>query len=343
MPNINIGPAISLVLMVGCAVNGPNPAPVMNREIINRPFKNNALASQQLKHFVFEYDPRADMLPKCIDPTQTIDFIRQQLQTGTLGREEAVQIVELADFYNLKQLAPDFLKALIKQDPSEERFLMAIAFTRAVGVLSEGEAWARGRDHFRFLLSSRFASSHMPELLGCLDAYMPKEDPQATSERMGSLIQTLQTRAETDAEAGTQMRNLEDIQNNTLPRIVKAAEIKQAILAIPDGSARLDRLVMIYLKLSMHYHEWLDRWAVRFLLRDYYRTGAVEPVKAFQRALENTDRLALPDESKQTLRRLCYHAIDFFGGSLSEGERNEAKTLAPHSAGLLSLDPQCPR
>jgi hypothetical protein len=311
--------------------------------IQTRPTKRKDIAQQELRRFVFDFDPRADSVPKCVERSQVAQFVQGELHKPGLGAAQARQLADLADFYDLRQLAPEFLDELLQPATTEERFGVATASCEAVGVLGSGAVWARGRDRYNELFASPYAASRMQELLACFNAYTPPEDQRATLQRLDDLVRKLRPQADADPAAGVAMRNLEDMKNNTLPRIVQAAAIRRDILALPDAAARLDRSVGIYLKLSMNYQEWLNRWAVRVILREYYERGPVQPLQAFRRALDTVRASSQPEEEKRVRRAVAFHAIDFLGGALSDAELAEARALAPNLAGLLSLDRTCPR
>ena len=339
---VKLGWLVGALVLVECAVAGQTRVQMSRMDIMNRPFKSQEVAERQLKQFAFDFDPRSDALPTGINPDTVGDFIRHHLHPDHLESPVARQLAELADFYDLRQLVPDFEKKLARREATEDDFLVSLVFVQVVGVLAEGPARDQGRDYFNFLLSTRFVRHRLTELLLCWNAYTPPANTGRLTESLNRLAITLQAEARLDPAADLTLRNVQDLHHNLLPRLERASTIKQEIMTLPEIAPRLDRLVAIYLKLSMSYQEFLNRWAVRMLLREYRLNGATEPVNAFWRAVASIDLSNRSAEEKQMLKIVCYRAIDFLGGPVSQSERTQSKSLYPHLAGLLSLDQESP-
>ena len=111
----------------------------MTGQFAGRPYRQPFAAQRELRRFVYEFDPREVILPKDIDPADVAGFIADQLHQPRISPTAANQLVELADFYDLKDLTLSLLASLDRREDSNEKYLTAIALTRGVGILGKDE------------------------------------------------------------------------------------------------------------------------------------------------------------------------------------------------------------
>ncbi|VAX02131.1 hypothetical protein MNBD_GAMMA19-2 [hydrothermal vent metagenome] len=310
---------------------------IMKTQFAERPYKERATAEKELHRYIYNFDPRRDILPKDLNPSHVTDFVQQELQEKNIDSFATNQIVELADFYNLRGLVLGFFDLLNRKESTEEQFLISIAATRAIGILGQGEHLNQGVEYYRYLLGLQYSKSYLLELLRCYSDYSLVVPGNAISTYIKPMFTALDKEANGDPNMATKLREVEDLQNNVLPRILRAANAKRLILSEENTQNRLDRLVDIYLNLDTHYREWLVRWAVRQLLREFEENGSEELVKSFRRGLGRVQSMA-PQEAIHAISASCFRAIDFFGGQLSESELKQAKSISGNVAGLLSLE-----
>jgi hypothetical protein len=310
----------------------------MTTQFAGRPYKPPSVAEAELGRYVYQFNPRVSTLPKDLDPDDVAAFVTRGLREATVGITAASQLVEVADFYDLERVVPDLLARLKKQEDTRERFLVSLALTRGVGILASGEQETRGFEYLRHLMSLPFAAANVQGLLACFSEFSEPGRNEVVGASLRGLMAGKNTQAGTDAAAETRAREVEDLLNNVLPRIVKAEERKRQILALPDRPARLDALVDVYLNLDARYREWMDRWAARQLLEEARRRGTDDTVAAFRRALPRLEGAADSRDALSSLRAVCLRAIEFLGGALSEEEIRQSRTVPAVLVGLLTLD-----
>lgn len=285
-------------------------------------FKPEPIARGALHHYVHNFDPRVDSLPKQIDPAFVERFLREELTTRRRPPpDHATQMATLASFYDTRGIVPDMRALLDRGERTDDELVTSTVFTGVVGLLGEGEAWSSGREYYHYLLSLPFAERRMGDLLNTYVCYAPRETPAITRGRMDELITSLSTREEMDPTAGPARRALESLFGVTLPRIEAGVAMETEITALADPAARLDRLVGVYLGLDERYNEIVGPWAVRQLIRDGRAGHGGEIRAAIRRALPSL----AGKPAAEAWRARALHAIDFFGGALTSAEAKDVR------------------
>lgn len=310
----------------------------MKTQFAGRPYKERAIAEVELHRYIYNFDPRTHILPKDLNPSHVADFLQQELREQKIKPFAVNQMVELADFYNLQNLSSDFFNLLKRKENTEEQFLISIAITRGIGILGEGKYLKQGIEYYHYLFGLPHSKIYLPELLRCYNDYNLVVPGDVISIHLKKIMAALDKEARSNSNAATQLREVEDLHNNTLPRIVHAAEAKCRIISEDNLHKRLDQLVDIYLNLNTHYREWLARWAVRQLLRESEASGSEELVNAYRRGLSRVQVSVASQEAIQAISASGFRAIEFFGGQLSESEFQQARSIPGNVAGLLSLE-----
>ncbi|XYH98339.1 hypothetical protein ACMHYB_00795 [Sorangium sp. So ce1128] len=285
-------------------------------------FKPEPIARAELHHFVHDFDPRTDSLPKRIDPLLVERFLREELAAG--GRpppDHAAQMAALANFYDVRGIVPDILKLLDRGERTDDELVASTVLTGVVGILGEGAAWDAGRGYYHYLLSLPFAERRMNDLLSAYACYAPKETPGITKGRMDELITSFSAREQMDPAAGPARRAMENLRNVTMPRIEAGIALETEILAAADLAARLDRIVGIYLGLDERYNEIIGPWAVRQLIRAGRTGQGAEIVAAIRRTLPSL----VGKPAAEVWKARALHAIDFFGGALTPEEARDVR------------------
>jgi hypothetical protein len=309
----------------------------MTGQFARRSYKQPSAAEWELRRFVYEFDPREVILPKDIDPVDVASFIQDQLHQLRLSPTAADQLVELADFYDLKNLTPSLLARLDKREDSNEKYLTAIALTRGVGILGKDEQLRAGLDYLLYLSGLRYASASVAELLSCYSEYS-LTSPAGFRAPIERILSQLRNDAKSTPSLETRMRAVEDLYNNTVSRIEAATETKKQIVSENESTARLDALVDVYLNLNPRYREWMERWAVRELLREFESSGKPALTAAFRRGLGRVQTSATSEDTLAGPRAVCLRSIEFFGGRLSAEEFAQSRTVSAHIVGLLTLE-----
>jgi hypothetical protein len=291
-----------------------------------------------MDHFIHRFDYRKDTLPKFIDPAHVEAFVRELMQDISPGVAETRRIVELVDFYNVRGLAPDFASMLERKERNDEEYLVSLSLAEALAYVGDEVQRALGRSYFHYLLNQDRAKRHMNALVECYAAYAQEDRGAGIDSRIKEIISELKEREKSDPMAGLQLRTLQDVRNNTLPRIAKAAEYRKEIARIAQTPERLDMLVAIYLNQDTRYREYMERWAIRMILREWENGEGKQIVAAFRRALERIDSKPRSEHAGESPRGSGLRAIEFFGGRLAPEEKEEAKAIPPNLAGMLTLE-----
>lgn len=297
-------------------------------------YKPEPVARAALHHFVHEFDPRTDSVPKRIDPALVERFLREELaRERRMPSDHATQIAALATFYDVRGIVPDLLSHLDRGERNDDDFVTSTHFAGTVGLLGDGPAWDTARSYYHHLLTQPFAERRMSDLLSAYACFAPRESPGLTQGRMDEIIRALTAREQQDPGAGMARREMENLRHVTMPRIEAGIALEGEILGITDPAARLDRLVGVYLGLDERYHEIVHPWATRQLIQAAHAGRADEIVAAIRRTLPGL----ASRPAAEAWKAKAVHAIDFFGGALTP---EEAKSVRPETKGqdLLSND-----
>jgi hypothetical protein len=196
-----------------------------------------------------------------------------------------------------------------------------VTLTAVVGLLGDDAQWTVGRGYYHHLLSLPSAEANLAELLSCYAAYAPRETVGVTRGRIDEIFASLQARARSDPKADLLLSSVENLRGVTLPRIEAAAAMEAEIAAIADPTARLAKLVDVYLGFDESYHEIVVPWAVARLMREGRGEGAAAVITALRRALP---RIA-GRPAAEAWRARALHAVDFFGGALTPEETADTR------------------
>jgi hypothetical protein len=150
---------------------------------------------------------------------------------------------------------------------------------------------------------------------------MPEESSEGLLRRIEQALDRLRPLARNDWTAETEMRNIEDLRGIVLYRVAGAATMKQEIMQTADKAVRLDALVNIYLNIDQRYNEFVAHWAFNKIVRAGRTGDAAEVIAALRRAVNR-----LPREARDALLARALHAVEFFGGKLTDAERARART-----------------
>lgn len=292
----------------------------MSRPPPPRETKPEPQARAELLHYIGGADRRYRTLPKRIAPSLVATVLHEKLAEGRPDAESAPRMVAIADFYQTRSVAPDFLTYLDRTEQTERDVFVSAALTRGVGYVGDRGERDLARGNFHHLLSLPLTESLMPSMVEVYEALTPDETSGILLGRLDEVIDALRAREQGgDLGAATQRRTLEDVRNNAVRRVDLATQMKQEILGRPLET-RLDGLVDIYIGADQRYVEHTKRWAVRSLVRQAREHGDEAAVGAFRRALV---RLGPRDDDNDLERIRSILAIEFFGGDTTPEERDE--------------------
>jgi hypothetical protein len=305
-------------------------------------FKSDALAREEMQRALHHFDARRDNIPKRVDPVFVESFVRDAMAKVRPTALAAHVIVMLADFYDARPLAADFITWLDRTERDEAHFLSSLALTRGVGLLGDSAERQHGRSYFEHLLGLSYAEQRMPELLACHGVYALEKSSRATGLRIDAIVTALQVREATDPTAGMARRGMEDLRAVRLPRVEAAATMQRDILALSPEERRA-RLVDLYLGLDLSYYEQLQRWVVRAIQHEARSAGNHVVVAALRAAEPRLDQgvhdtQPVSVEAVDARRRRLFAAVEFFEGTLSPAEEAEMRPDEKRLE-LLSTEP----
>lgn len=284
-------------------------------------YKPEPVARAALRHFIDDFDPRLDSLPKRIEPALVERVLHEEVQRGRPASDRAGRMVELADFYGTSGIVADWLAQLDRTEKTDDALQSSLQFIAAAGLFGDREQQAAARSYYHHVLSLPFAEAHMADLLTCYASLAPAETPGLTLGRIDGILAALRPRADADYAAGVSYRTIDNLRSNTVPRIENGLALAAEILAAADPTARVARLVEVYLGFDERYHEIVFPRAVRQLLREA-REGRAQLLVTQLRA--SLHKLA-GRPAEEAWRARAVHAIEFFGGALSPEEQSAVR------------------
>jgi hypothetical protein len=313
------------------------------RPVGGSPKKPREQALAELAHFVDHYDPRHDSVPRRLDPSHVLEFLQARLEQGRPAPGTALRWVDLALFYDVRDILPGWLEWLDRSEANDGEYRTSAILDLAIGIIGEGEIRERGRRHYQRLIASPRAEDKLLLLLTTSLAFAPPETMAPLLARTDDVLAILRSRldpkddgAHYNADA-VRVRDTEDFRNVTLQRAEGALTIEQEILNQIDRAERLRQLAAIYARYDLRYEELTTRWALHRLLREAQASpdAQLDAIAAFRTLLEGPEPLTA--EPLAMRRRRLVSAIDYLGGELSADEAREKHPTADR-VDLLSLD-----
>lgn len=303
-------------------------------------------ALEALETFVFSPDQfLTEDVPLGLDPLVVAKFVQLRINRTTAVRA-LFQLLKVVDFYDVHEAADHLLPLLDKREPGPDAVLRSAVITRIIAIVGQPQHRDAARQYYLHLAGRADGLDVLDQLILVYEALMPDPaaDPKPVADKLDVRAKALRTSTDPTAR-----RDLQAVENsiNQLQRAQRAGAIKAKVIALADRNARLDEEVKTYLTLQYGFGEFLPIWAARRLRRETWAPQPADQVKrapdpklredviaALRRALPLIDKVPhLTEPERNVLTVTDLHAIEFFGGQISDPER---QFLADHGAGQKS-------
>jgi hypothetical protein len=306
-----------------------------------------ATEQPQLETFVFHPDQFGkELVPRRQNPEELIRFIEERI-TRTTEPDAIRQIEKIIDFYDLQETASFFGRFLDQSEAQPDDILRSILFVRIVARIGLPPEREFARRYFQFLIPKATTTTMFEELALTYEAIGTGADPApliaAIARKAGSLDKA-------DPQSVHEAEKLNQLGNFIVPRTTLFNQEKDRLANLPLRPARMDREIDLYLGLRPSFpgmstfaarrlrHEvWSDQPPQQIYRADSARRRE-ELVAAFRAAVDRVKAPAdLPASAKTAMLIACYRAIHFFGGELSESEKDQLRS-AGRQFNILSND-----
>jgi hypothetical protein len=281
-----------------------------------------------LDEFVFHPDQFGkEAVPRRLRSEDVARFLLARLDRST-GLEPLRQAEKLIDYYDLNEVSAHIRNFLDGKETNPAERRRSITITRILARSGGPDEWQFAASYFRFL-AQQVTVAEAAEMVSICDALGPQADTQVLRAGLTALLQK--------GLAPNDARTVENVLNMSLPRAEQANTMKRRQLSVQARDQRIAGEVSLYLQLVLGYPEYLPGWAARQLRRETWadqpaqqtvrspdHIRAQQVADAFRQAIAKVEQDVKLTEPVKAIKALtCLHAIDFFGGMLSDAERNK--------------------
>jgi hypothetical protein len=309
-----------------------------------------SVAEIQLAKFVFDPDRyTADVVPRRLSPAEVAQFVKARIDRSTRF-PAATQVEKAVDFYDAQEAGETLRTLLDRREVDQEDLRRSLVFTRTLAKAGTPADRDFAKDYYLYLVRRGDSLPLLEDLVSLCEALGPGDNANPLHERIAERIKILESKPVGDSAAQWELAKLQELDSLTLTRAEKANTVKSGLLKDANRVRRLDELVRTYLGLEGPYPEVLQPWAARQLRREVWaaqppeqvtrtddRTRREEVIQAFARAAASLPQDSqLSDEEKTFGRVRALRAMAFFGGKLSEKDRQFLKAHGPGQVDVLA-------
>jgi len=309
-------------------------------------------AQGRLEKFIFDPDRyTADVVPRRLSPEEVADFVRTRVDRS-IRYVAARQIEKAVDFYDVQEAGETLRKLLDRREVDQESLRRSIVVARTLAEAGTREDRDFAGEYYLYLIRRAESLPILEDLITLYEALGPEADAKPLRERIQARAKIVQPNAASDAAAQRELAKLQELDTLTLTRAEKANAVKAGLLKDTNRTRRLDVLGRTYLGFEGPFPEILQPWAARQLRREVWaaqpaeqttraddRARREEIVQAFGRAATRLQQDGkLSDEEKTFGRIRILRAMVFFGGPISEEDRQFLKEHGPAQVDVLSND-----
>lgn len=294
-------------------------------------------AEEALEAYLFggRYGPRR--VPRGIEPRVVGLFLAAKFATG-MDEDDIVKAVDLARFYETRELAGAALKALRRPLVAPADVVFHARTVILIAELDETEQREEAARHYETtVVTSPHAIPATPVLieaakvLGAAAAFAALER-RLQNER--ARLAEVQNRSEADLMAHDKV--VAWIRND-LPRAKRVAEAKKPVDALKPAE-RMEQLVRNYMGDGPIADDYWQIWSARRLRRDAF-AGAVDPTAAFLAIITPLKNEAVRDDALVAARFWrAERAFRYFGGVIDEPILEQRKIAGPGGTDFLDDD-----
>lgn len=285
--------------------------------------------------FIFHSDEYSrELIPRQLNIAEVVMFIESRIDNST--RLVPLQQAEkLVDFYDLQEVLPHFERLLNRREASNTDLMRSAIEVRIVARVGTRAASDFAGAYYLYLAQRADTTALLDLLISVYEALGSAADPRPLAGAIAQRLQTLEPQVKTNPDLIHEFQTLERLSAYTLPRAVQANQAKDRVRSILNPAQRIEEEVNIYLGLKPGFPEILPAWAARQLRREVWAdrpeqqtvradspARRSELVAAFRAALGRVEgNQTMPQGQKDFIVGSCLRAVEFFGGALSEAER----------------------
>lgn len=293
-------------------------------------------SEQKLQAYIFGGKYGSIKIPTNVDPLEAERFIRQRLD-----RTKSVDAFErsrrLIDYYDLRSLL-EYLQSMLKREEhTSKEFRQSIQLLMILAEVGDVKQRQFANDYFQYLVMHSVATESYAELVAALDDVGGDREIKMLAGRMTASEQHLKSRPSSDEAADDEYQRIDDLINDTLPRVTADKQLRDRVMTIPDPTMRAEQLCRIYMGWGDNDTVELTWWSARELRHESRANSQRTIVDQLRKVLAEIEKSDLPSEEKNAYKLRGVRAIRFFGGELSA---EESKLMHEGSGQIDVLDRQ---
>lgn len=290
-------------------------------------------AARDLRNFVDAGD--FDMpvkLPKRAHPEQVGMFVEYVLKTESLINRQLARIGELMRFFDLRDKTGGLANILNKEIRDTDDWERAATAVTILGDMGS-EIQAPTILHYYQHLGSH-PTMQLKRLIDLFFHLPPQADPKLITGHIEHRMDQLNPKIEQSDEALIESYTLQDLKEDRLPSVIKAKQFKHEVLGLEERKKKNQQALRCYLRHETNPYVDLAAWGLMMLQRDCNENDVTEMARfcreSFDIIKERGEKLAplseddQEDESAYVTR--CVHALEFYGGCLSDSQQPYAQT-----------------
>jgi hypothetical protein len=311
-------------------------------------YLDRSTADSRLGRFVL--GERADgptRLPKRAEPAHVDDFIRKLFDGGKPTTRQLSQAYRLLRFFDLRARSAQVPKWLDRSESTEPDVLRSLISIAVLGDLGDDALQQQAAGYFGVLAARRPAEPLYEHFVPAFFHLPVKADPQGIREPLDKKMKSLKPDIERNDDALVAYEKLKDLQEDRLPRILKAKQRRHEVEQLKDARRRQE-LARGYLGLEEYADVDWRGWCAMWLQRDCNATSPDELASVF---IELLDRMMTSPVSGPTgpvtpadLKRYvtsCARAAQFYQGQLTDAQTEfVARHNVPDQSDLLYWEPE---
>lgn len=301
-----------------------------------------------LEKFIFVLDEyTAGVVPRNLAAPEVAKFLNGKIEKTT-ALKSFTRVESAAKFYETFEVVEKFKGFLDKKESGEEDVRRSIVIARIIAYLGTAEDVAFAAQYYKYLIGRAESESEFEDLVLLHEVLGLGSNSGDLNKKLQSKIASLETKKDSDFQAGLQYQKFKESIGQKLYRAEKVQPIKDSILKTADRKKRLEAEIKAYLSLEYGFLEYLQPWAAGRIRRETWAANPAEQIRRNDKApLKEDVAQALRDflgkidkieeiepEDKESIRIRLLRAIKFFDGKISA---EEEVFLSPYKGKQLDV------
>jgi hypothetical protein len=290
-------------------------------------------AAQDLRNFVDagDFDMPAK-LPKRANPEQTSLFAAYALRSDVLIDRQVTRIGQLMRFFDLRNEADGLLHVLNRKVIEADDWERAATAVAVLGDMGTTEQTAAALHYYKYL--SNHPAMQLKRMIDIFFHLPPEADASPIDEYIDHRMKELSPKIDQSDDALIEYYELQDLKEDRLPSVLKAKQYKHDVHKIDERKKKNQQALRCYLRHETNPYVDLAEWGLMMLQRDCNENDVIEMAhfcaESFDIIQDRGQKMApLSDDDKEDESAYvtrCIHAIEFYGGSMSESQQQYAQS-----------------